>query len=406
VGYRFNSLSAKIKSTRGTVTSVPTDYVADQNVYYGYGELSLPIVGSGNAIPMVEALRFTGALRYEHYNLFGGTATPKLGLLYQPVAGVQLSTTWGKSFKAPTLAQASRQPTGDLLPADFFVPEAPGGKPVLLLGGAIPGIGPERATSWNTTATFDPHFLPGLRLQVSYFDTRYYDRVVEPLGDGDLIFGSSIYADLLTLSPSASQINALISTLPLGLTNQTGQTVDPSAIGAIADNRLQNIARQNLKGVDLAISYAGDFSPADHLDISANATYLESNQQLSPGQPTIVKAGTIFDPPHWRGSGSVTWSHHRLGLTSSITYIGENRDDRYTPSVRIGSFTSVDFILHLLPGDGDDFWSGIGANLAVTNAFNEGPPAIRNASAVAPPYDATNYPVIGRVVSFSISKRW
>ncbi|MGB3931522.1 MAG: TonB-dependent receptor [Sphingobium sp.] len=405
-GFRYNSLSANIRSTRGSVTTVPTDYVSKQNIYFAYGELSLPIVGRANARPLLELLRFTGAVRYEHYDLFGGTATPKLGVVYEPVAGVQFSGTWGKSFKAPTLAQASRRPTGDLLPADFFIPEAPGGRPVLFLGGAMPGLGPERATSWNTSVTLGPELLSGLRVQVSYFETRYQDRVVEPLGDGDLVFGSAIYRDLITLSPSAAQISALIASLPLGLTNQTGVPLDPANVGAIADNRLQNIARQTLKGADIAISYAANLSSIDEIELSANASYLESTRQLSAGQPVIVKAGTIFDPPHWRGNGSLTWRHRRFGLTAVLNYIGGTVDDRFSPAVRVGSLKSLDLIARLSTGESAGLLSGFDATLALSNVFNEKPFPIRNTSAAAPTYDATNYPVVGRVISFTITKRW
>jgi hypothetical protein len=44
--------------------------------------------------------------------------------------------------------------------------------------------------------------------------------------------------------------------------------------------------------------------------------------------------------------------------------------------------------------------------VAVTNLFDAMPAIIRNTSAAAPPYDATNYPVIGRVVSVTLSKKW
>jgi outer membrane receptor protein involved in Fe transport len=175
-GYRGNTLNTNIRSTRGAITTTPTSYVSQQDVVFGYGELSLPLVGENNQLPLIRLLKLTAALRYEDYAHVGGTATPKIGLRYSPVRDLDISATWGRSFKAPTLAQASRTPTGDLLPADFFVPEAPGGVPVLFLGGAIPGLAPERATSWNTTITYKPSFIEGLRIEASYFETHYRDR--------------------------------------------------------------------------------------------------------------------------------------------------------------------------------------------------------------------------------------
>ncbi len=405
-GYRGNTLNTNIRSTRGAITTTPTSYVSQQDVVFGYGELSLPLFGENNQLPLIRLLKLTAALRYEDYAHVGGTATPKIGLRYSPVRDLDISATWGRSFKAPTLAQASRTPTGDLLPADFFVPEAPGGVPVLFLGGAIPGLAPERATSWNTTITYKPSFIEGLRIEASYFETHYRDRVVEPLGDGDGVFGNPIYNALILYSPAATQVNQAIANLPLGLTNQTGQPFNPAAVGAIADNRLQNAASQHIKGVDLAIGYSGNIGPQDRLELTGNATYLESDRKLSAGQPALQRAGTIFDPPHWRGSISASWIHDQLSVTGTANYIGGTLDDRFQPFVRVGSFTSFDLIGQLHSGDDQGPLSGVGVTLAVTDLFNTKPATIRNSSAAAPPYDATNYPVVGRVVSLKLTKRW
>jgi outer membrane receptor protein involved in Fe transport len=105
-GYRGNTLNTNIRSTRGAITTTPTSYVSQQDVVFGYGELSLPLVGENNQLPLIRLLKLTAALRYEDYAHVGGTATPKIGLRYSPVRDLDISATWGRSFKAPTLAQA------------------------------------------------------------------------------------------------------------------------------------------------------------------------------------------------------------------------------------------------------------------------------------------------------------
>lgn len=405
-GYRAISLDANIQATRNGTTRTVLDYTADQDVIFGYGELSLPLIGPSNRMPLVQKLQLTGAVRYDHYQRLGGTATPKIGLVYTPFPDLELKTTWGKSFKAPTLAQQNKVLEGNLLPANYFIPEAPDNRPILLLTGAIPGLKPERATTWTATLSFTPRFIDGLRLEASYFHTRYRDRVVEPAGAGDQVFGSDIYRELILYNPTLQQVNGAITNLPLGLTNQTGDAFDPANVGAIVDNRLQNAARQFLQGVDLSADYAMALGSNNRLLWNATASYLESNQQLSPGQPTLQRAGTIFDPPHWRGRGSVTWERGNVTLTGVASYIGGTQDDRYAPTVRVGSFTSVDAVAQIKTVETSGPLANIGATLAILNFFNEKPALIRNASAAAPPYDATNYPVVGRVVSLTLSKAW
>ena len=405
-GWRSVGLDANIRSTRSGVTSTLVDYGTGQDVWFGYGELSLPLVSPENSVPLVRRFRLTGAARYEDYQRFGGTTTPKLGVVYEPVSGLAIKGTWGKSFKAPTLAQINKVPEGNLLPASYFVPAAPDGRPVLLLGGVSPDLKPEKATTWTATVTATPAFAEGLRVEVSYFHTRYKDRVVQPAVSSSQVFGSGIYDQLIVLDPTADQVNAIIDELPLGLVNQTGLAFDPANVGAIVDNSLQNAASQTLQGVDASVDYQLTFAHGDKLLFNAAASYLESDQKLSAGQPTIQRAGTIFDPPHWRARGSATWERGNFSLSPSLSYIGGTRDDRYEPNVRVGSYTSVDAVAQVRTSEAAGMLSGIEATLSVLNIFNEMPARIRNSSAAAPPYDATNYPVIGRTVSLSLSKAW
>lgn len=405
-GYRRIGLDAGIRSTRLGTTRTVLDYNDRQGVWFGYGEAFLPIVGPDNAGAFVHRLQLTGALRYEDYGGIGGTATPKLGIVYQPVEGFSLKGSWGRSFKAPTLAQQNRVAAGDLLPADFFIPAAPGGLSALLLSGGGPYLKPEKATTWTATASFEPPAIFGLRFEASYFHTNYRDRIAEPVVASDQVFGSPIYNQLIVYDPTADQIQAAIAGLPLGLTNQTGQPFDPASVGAIIDDRLQNVARQTLQGIDLALDYALELDAADRIRFSGNASYLESHQQLSPGQPVIARAGTIFDPPHWRGRGSISWEHGKFTLTGIGNYIGGTTDDRFEPATRVGSFISFDAIAQLATADESGPFAGIEVTLAILNLFNARPDIIRTSSDAQPPYDATNYPVIGRSVSLTISKAW
>lgn len=405
-GYRRIGLDASIRSTRLGTTRTVLDYDDHQGVWFGYGEASLPIVGPGNAGAFVHRLQLTGALRYEDYGGIGGTATPKLGIVYQPIEGFSLKGSWGKSFKAPTLNQQNRVAAGDLLPAYFFIPEAPGGKPALLLSGGGLGLQPEKATTWTATAALEPPAIPGLRLEAGYFHTNYRDRIVAPAGAGDQAFAGDIYSQLILYDPTAAQVEAAIAGLPLGLTNQTGEPFDPSGVGAIIDDRLQNVARQKLQGIDLALDYALELDVTNRIRFSGSASYIESDQQLSPGQPVVERAGTIFDPPHWRGRGSISWERGKFTLTGVGTYIGGTTDDRFEPATRVGSFTSFDAIAQLATSDDGGPFAGIEVTLAVLNLFNARPDIIRTSSGAQPPYDATNYSILGRSVSLTISKAW
>jgi len=77
----------------------------------------VPLVSAEQAVPFILKLQFTAAVRYEHYSDFGGIATPKLGLIYDPIEDVEFKSTWGRSYKAPTLFQEYQPSSAYLFPA-------------------------------------------------------------------------------------------------------------------------------------------------------------------------------------------------------------------------------------------------------------------------------------------------
>jgi iron complex outermembrane recepter protein len=44
--------------------------------------------------------------RYDHYDTYGGSATPKIGLKFTPIDQFALRGTWGRGFRAPSIAEA------------------------------------------------------------------------------------------------------------------------------------------------------------------------------------------------------------------------------------------------------------------------------------------------------------
>lgn len=408
VGGGLRSLGLDVKSLRtansGTVTPVYL-FHSKQDVYFGFAEISLPLLGETNDVPGVNRLVVTGAVRYENYKNIGDVWNPKLGVIYQPVPSLTTKASWGKSFKAPTLFQQGQARQGFLAPGFIFSPGSPGGLPVIYIDGGNPNLKPERATTWTATVEYRPPFADGLRAEASYFHIRYKDRVSAPI-TSILSALDPTYAGLDVLSPSLAQVNDALASLQTPFTNQSGGPFDPAAVGAIVDNSLQNISSLTAQGVDIAVSYHAAVGTRDDLQIGAAASYLESRQQLSAGQPIIERAGTIYNPPHWRGNGNATWRHDNFSLTSVLTYIGGTSDNRFAPSARVGSFTTIDVIGRIKTNVASGIFRDIDITLAAQNIFDEKPSRIRTTDPAAFPYDSTNYSSIGRTISITISKSW
>src|SRR3546814_2694439 len=75
------------------------------------------------------------------------------------------------------------------------------------------------------------------------------------------------------------------------------------------------------------------------LSLNASVSYLNSNRQVTDGQPSIEQAGVVYLPPHWRGRVNAAWDVGNVSLSVTGTFVGRNKDNRRTPIATVGSFT-------------------------------------------------------------------
>ncbi len=409
-GYRRFRLAFNVRATSGGVTQVMRDAVERRESRFGYGELSVPLVGAANRMPLVDALRLSAAVRYEDYKGIDAVATPKLGLVYAPHPDVTLKYSWGRSFKIPTLQQVNQSREAILLDESEFspqpVPALPPGSTVLLLAGGNPDLRAERATSSTLSVEFKPRFLRGLRIEASWFDIDYRGRIAEAVSDFTTALTNPVAADFVTFAPSASVLQELIAQAPLGLDNQSSQAYDPAQVAAVVDSSLRNTAREHARGVDLAIDYSTALRGGSQLQLAASASYLDGKRQPVAGQPYEGRAGLIFTPPHFRAHGSASWQGREYQVSASVNYVGSTLDNRFPQVETIGAFTTLDLSGAFRPAIEHGPLANLEFRLNLQNLLGEQPDPIRNSSASSIPFDSTNQSPIGRFVSFSVTKQW
>ena len=406
-GYRGYSLRSKSSIDAGPVSINLLDIDHRENVEYAFGEISIPLFGAGNRRPFFDMLQLSGAVRYERYENLANVASPKLGLVYRPTPSVTIKASWGKSFKAPTFYQRYKVYQALLIGAgDLGQAGVIGDKTLLYLAGGNPDLKPERASTWTVSAAFAPPSVPGLRIELDYYNIKYRNRVVNPLTSTVGLFSSSTYSSLITYAPSPALLEQLIAPAAgaFGLQNFTGQPYDPATVYAVVDARAQNTAYQAIQGIDLFARYAVDLGDDGKLDLNVAGSYIDGDRRLLAGQPTTPTAGVIFYPPHWRARGGATFEQGNVTISGFVNYIGGVTDNRQDPEIRIGSFISADLVAKVSGTQG--IFKGADLTLAVTNLFNEKPQTIRTSSLIDPPYDSTNYPSLGRVISATVTKRW
>ncbi|MEJ1963524.1 MAG: TonB-dependent receptor [Gammaproteobacteria bacterium] len=398
-GYRWIGYDVAINGGLG--------YSASRDSDYGYGELSLPVVGPGQQIPFLNALTFSAALRYERYPGMESVATPKMGVIYAPTDDVDLKASWGKSFKAPTLVQEYFQqfayiyPTSEVGGSGF-----PAGATVLYLEGGNTALKPERADTWSTTLAVHPGALPGARIELSYFDIRYRERVVQPIISTSGALDNPTYRQLIDYDVTDAKIDAAIARAPDGLSSPFDIPYNRADVVAILDNRNLNVSDQKLHGVDVLAMYDVDLTRGGTLTVTGNGSYLHSSQRLSAGQPDVDLAGTIFNPPHVRARGGVSWDDSSIVLASFLSYIGGVTDNRSTTIRHVGSMTTLDLTAQARLRRPTGILQDVDLTFSAQNVLNEKPGVIFNSVAYRTPYDSTNYSSVGRFLSLTLTKRF
>lgn len=389
-------------------TSLPSPIDVHQDSYYGFGELYVPLVAPGQAVTAIHRLSLTGALRYEKYPGIDDVLTPKLGAIYAPSPDIDLKASWGKSFKAATLYQQHQPQYAFLYKAATLGGAGyPASATVLFTNGGNPALKPERATSWSATLAAHPRAVSGLRAEASYFEISYRDRVAQPFQGTD--FYTALRAPALEgfvdPYPSAALQAGLIAASPVPLYNYAGQAYRPDAVVAAVYNTFFNVARQKIRGVDLSARYEAQFGSGDRLALSGSASWLQSRQRLDSSRPYTELAGTIFNPPHWRGRAGVTWTRGPLSASGFANYIGAVDDTRGSPAVRVGSQTTFDLAL-VYRASPQGLIPGAGFALAVRNLLNDKPAYARAVADYYVSYDSTNQSAIGRFISIALTKEW
>lgn len=405
-GQRENSLDGYLAFNYvGGASIVSTDFDASRGNTYAYAELFTPLIGRSQDIAWARELSLSAAVRYEDYEDAGDIVTPKLALLYAPTETIDLSVSWGQSFKAPTLYQSYRGLSAYLFPHIWFDPSAAPTDTVLRLDGSNSDLEPEKADTWTAAISLRPHWLPDGEIEITYFHIAYEGRVIQPLYSWDGSLTNPLTANFIIVAPSSGDISDAVNG-NLGLIqNYTGAPLDPANVVAIVDGREHNANEQSVEGVDVSARTAFDL-PLGSLTLQSSLAYLRSEQQLESGGQVEQLAGRAYRQPHWRGRVTAGWEVGDTSLAATLNYTGGSRNFRFTPVDEVAWMTTLDLTARHrleLPAMGA---RGVELGLVVLNAFNEAPDTIRTTSPYDAPYDSTNFSVTGRYVGVSIGVDW
>lgn len=351
-----------------------------RDVWSAYGELFVPVVGEDSNIPLVRRLELNGAVRHDHYSDFGSTTNPKFGVSWELVEGLKLRGSYGKSFHAPSLGDLNAIDDlafffpNFLYPGVFTPPGVTTPQNVILLAGGNASLRPEKATTWSVGTDINPAFAPRLRFSATYFNIRYSDIVVVPVG---YAFLSPALTDLLVRFNPSEQ---LITDMTAGLSPR-GNRFAAGTTNLIVDARRTNLAASRTKGIDFSLSYNFDIGKGKLLTDISGTHLLSKETQPAPGAPVFDDLATTATPA-WRFRTHLGWQTERFRANVFWSHLSGFNNVNIAPVQRVSSFNPVDLNLSVkVPS------TGIGKSFElqfdVQNLFDKAPPTVYSGNGIS-----------------------
>lgn len=337
-----------------------------QKVYAAFGEVALPVM---------DRLNISAALRYEDYGSKGGsTVDPKISGKFDLTDFLSFRASYGTSFQAPSI----RQVAGTVSNASVNDPPNTGSFNVTVFTSGSSTLESQSASNLNLGFILSTQF--GLKMSVDYF-TYEYRNLILPEGDPQFI---------------VDEVRA--GRLPASRVMRDGA-------GQLRQVFTQFLNRGNASaaGIDINLRYTPKWFDSTEITFDATSTIitkfrstdfvgLDGRGDLKGSRNFANAFGSV---PDFKLNAGVTIEHGAHSFNLSGRYIGEYIDDQTRLPIKSQLTMDARYTLSL-----DEFLGGDGTSLTIgaINLFNVDPPALT----VRPGYDNEVHDIRGRQIYVSV----
>lgn len=278
-------------------------------------------------------LEVNGAVRYDHYDTYGGSTTPKFGVKYTPFDSFAVRGTWGKGFRAPSTSEAGS--SGELFGAGATYDPVLCPNGVSNVKGTFNGqcgiqltgyqvSNPDLKAVTSTNLTFGVIFEPTKNFNVSldYYQIKLENDVISQFEAGGL-------------NDYTSLVRGPVATLPVCTNTVTTGTcttvneVTPVGLASFAEYPYVNAGTTKTEGIDLDLRTNFELGVVGKFIGELNYTHIILYDETVQGT-TFDLAGTHGPSgisgdtgnPKDRATASLTWEKDAASVTASVNYVG------------------------------------------------------------------------------------
>ena len=311
-------------------------------------------------VPFTKQWEAQLSARYDHYQVVGGAASPKVGVSYMPSKQLLLRASAGRGFRAPSMTDLYR-PT--VYSSTATLPD-----PVYCA--TVDNNYADCADNWNTRRYSNPNLKPEHSRQFSL------GAVLEPSRQVTLT------ADYWNIKRT-DLISEIGDDVILGDLAKYGNLVHRDADGFIdyIELRKENRGAQLASGVDLTLDLHGVQTAWGRFGGRVNGTYvLDSKIQNAPGDVYVSNLNRFVTDgvvQRWRHTITLDWDRGPWSASLSNTYYSGYQDQNSAINTDDGSVVAANQVKAYSLWD----WSGAYAmnpqfklRGGIQNLFNTSPP--------------------------------
>jgi iron complex outermembrane receptor protein len=284
---------------------------------------------------MFKSLEIDAAGRFDHYDTYGSSVTPKVGVKWTPISLLTLRGTWGRGFRAPSTSEAGN--SGETFGAGQFA------DPVLCKNGlnAVGSYNAECAFSLTAYQPSNPHLKAveslnktfgfvlepskNFNVSVDWWSIKLTNDIISQFEAGGLTdYTSLVRGAYATLQPCIAPPTTAGGNCVLGPAQQT-----PVPLIAFANYPYVNAGTTQTEGID--VDLRSRFDLGEYGDIKAELSYTHVIEyDLTVGGSTYQLAGTHGPAgvsgdtgnPKDRAQLSLTWAKGGGSVTVTENWVG------------------------------------------------------------------------------------
>jgi iron complex outermembrane receptor protein len=357
-------MSDNINNDAAPEGGVATSY--GRNIQAVYGELLLPFTKQWEA---------QLAARYDHYQVVGGAASPKVGVTYMPVKTVLLRASAGRGFRAPSMTDLYR-PT--VYSSTATLPD-----PVYCA--TVDNNYADCATNWDTRRYSNPNLKPERSRQYSV------GMVVEPSKK------VSMTLDYWNIKRT-DLISEIGDDIILANQDKYGNLIHRDEDNYIDYIELhkENRGAQVATGLDLTLDYKGVQTWAGRFGGHLSGTYvIDSKIQNNKGDAYVSNLGRFVTDSvvqRWRHTITFDWDQGPYSASLSNTYSSGYEDQNSAINTDDGTVVAANRVKPYSLWDLSGAWQVSKAfklRAGVQNLFDKAPPYSNQAYYFISGYDPT-----------------